>query len=226
MSSESNNRPEEMASFFNERASGYEEHMKETVESFDKYYACVSKPIDNTQNMIEILDLGCGTGLEIESILKKTPNARITCIDMSEGMLDLLKEKYMKYMDRINIINGSYVDLPYGENKYDYVVSVMTMHHWKYDEKKCIYKKIGNALKNGGKYIEGDYYVTLEEEKELLDEYDEEIRKHKLSEDSFYHLDIPFAVETQKKLFDEVGLNNFNIIWEIENQMIFVVEKG
>lgn len=225
MSSEIYNRPEEMASFFNERANGYDEHMRGTVESFDKYYACISKPIESTENVIEILDLGCGTGLEIEGILKKAPNARITCIDMSDGMLNLLKEKYKKHMNNINIIKGSYVDLPYGENKYDYVVSVMTMHHWKYDEKKYIYKKIEDALKSGGKYIEGDYYVSLEEEKQLLDECNEEKRKHRLSEKSFYHLDIPFAIETQKRLFDEVGLNKFQTIWNIQGQMICVVEK-
>jgi tRNA (cmo5U34)-methyltransferase len=178
MSCETSKRPEEMASFFNERANGYEEHMKETVESFDKYYACVSNPIDTTQDVIEILDLGCGTGLEIEGILKKAPNARITCIDMSEGMLELLKEKYKENMDQINIIIGSYVDLPYGEKKYDYVVSVMTMRHWKYNEKKEIYQKIRCALKDGGRYIEGDYYVTLEEEKEFLDEYYNKIKKY------------------------------------------------
>ncbi|MDF2672008.1 MAG: SAM-dependent methyltransferase [Clostridiales bacterium] len=224
MSNETSNKPEEMASFFNKRANGYEEHMKETVESFDKYYISVSNSIDNTQDVIEILDIGCGTGLEIEGILKKAPNARITCIDMSEGMLDLLKEKYKGYMNQLNIITGSYVELPFGEENYDYVVSVMTMHHWKYNEKKEIYIKIKNALKNGGKYIEGDYYVALERERELLDEYHKEINKYKLSRENFYHLDIPFAIETQKRLFNEVGFNQFEIVWKIEEQIICVME--
>jgi tRNA (cmo5U34)-methyltransferase len=174
---------------------------------------------------VEILDLGCGTGLEIEGILEKAPNARITCIDMSEGMLALLKEKYKDHIGQVKIKLGSYFDLPYGEMRYDYVVSVMTMHHWKYDEKKSIYDKITSALKDGGKYIEGDYYVTLDEEKEFLEEYEEEKRKHELSGENFYHLDIPFAIETQKKLFDEAGFINFELIWKIDAQMIIAVEK-
>lgn len=225
MSSETNKRPEEMASFFNERAVGYENHMKETVELFDKYYKSVSDPISETLEPIEILDLGCGTGLEIDGILKKAPNARITCIDMAEGMLELLKEKYKEHMSQININIGSYLELPYGEKKYDYVVSVMTMHHWKYDEKKGIYDKIIGSLKDEGKYIEGDYYVSLNEEKELLEEYKEEKKKHELSGDNFYHLDIPFAIETQRRLFAEIGFINFELIWRIESQMIVVVEK-
>lgn len=225
MSNEMNNKPEEMASFFNERATTYEEHMKETVESFDKYYLSVSSPIMETDMPIEILDLGCGTGLEIEGILKKAPNAKITCIDMAEGMLELLSEKYQKNIKQINIVVGSYVDLPYGEDKYDYVISVMTMHHWKYEEKKAIYTKIYNSLKENGKYIEGDYYVTPSKESELLLEYEEEIKNHALNSESFYHIDIPFAVETQRKLFSEVGFKNIKNIWEIEEQMIFSIEK-
>src|SRR5690349_21571985 len=40
-----------------------------------------------------ILDLGCGTGEEAFRILEKLPNARIICIDISQEMLQICREK-------------------------------------------------------------------------------------------------------------------------------------
>ncbi|WP_346871072.1 methyltransferase domain-containing protein [Clostridium sp. UBA5119] len=80
---------EEMRSFFNLRAEGYEKHMEESINSFEEYYKLVSFTLKYTEEVIEILDLGCGTGLELEEIFNKAPNARVTCIDLSEEMLKI-----------------------------------------------------------------------------------------------------------------------------------------
>ncbi len=80
---------EEMRSFFNLRAEGYEKHMEDAINSFEEYYKLVSSTLKYTEEVIEILDLGCGTGLELEEIFNKAPNARVTCIDLSEEMLKI-----------------------------------------------------------------------------------------------------------------------------------------
>ena len=68
---------------------------------------------------MEILDLGCGTGLELEGIFSKAPNAVITCIDLSEKMLSKLTSKYSRFLDQIKPIKGSYLIVPFPEKKYD-----------------------------------------------------------------------------------------------------------
>lgn len=224
MSKELENRYEEMASFFNERAEGYENHMKETVNSFDAYYHLVSDPILRTLEPVEILDLGCGTGLEIKGILEKAPNAKITCIDMSEKMLEILLINYQEHSSHIRIIKDSYLTVPYEQGKYDYVISVMTMHHFLQDEKRKLYEKTKKALKDGGKYIEGDYIVSAENEEKWLEEYKKAYAEEGLKEGGLYHIDIPFSMETQQRLLKEAGFNKFQLIFREGEHAIYFVE--
>lgn len=218
------NIPEEMSSFFNERALGYEDHMKGTVNDFEKYYDIVSDPICATKDRIKVLDLGCGTGLEIKGILKKAPNVEITCIDMSDNMLSILKDRYKDYEDQINVVKASYVTLPFKEKEYDYVIAVMTMHHFLQDEKRSIYEKIKNALKFDGRYIEGDYVVSEESERDCLGAYRELHDRFGLEASNLYHIDIPFSMETQKRLFQEAGFSKFELIFRKGEHSIYYLE--
>ena len=84
------NSPEKMNDFFNKRAGGYDKHMKETIPQFTAFYRKIVSPIQKTKEKIQILDLGIGTGLELEGIFKKATNAFVTGIDVSENMLKLL----------------------------------------------------------------------------------------------------------------------------------------
>lgn len=210
---------EQMAEFFNNRAGGYEEHMLSSEDSFI-YYKTLSKEIISTHDKIEILDLGCGTGLELEEIFKKCPNVNITGIDMSESMLELLKAKHIKFSKQIKLIKGSYLDVSFPENKYDYVISSMTMHHFTHDVKRQLYCNIKDYLKKGtGIYIEGDYMVDDEKEKEHLIEYYEKL---KLLDNQIYHIDIPFSVDTQKRLLMEAGFSNVKVIYQKQNSAILI----
>ncbi|MBU4349480.1 class I SAM-dependent methyltransferase [bacterium] len=119
MSNNTSDKPVKMSQFFNERADVYDQHMKQTVTSFEKFYNIISVPIDRTKEAVEILDLGCGTGLELEGIFSKAPNAVITCMDLSEKMLSKLKSKYSRYLDQIKPVKGSYLIVPFPEKKYD-----------------------------------------------------------------------------------------------------------
>ena len=52
----------------------------------------------------------------------------------------------------------------------------MTMHHFPYDTKCKLYKKIRKSMKNEGKYIEGDYVVSPEKERQFLLEHNHKIK--------------------------------------------------
>lgn len=214
---------EEMGSFFNLRAIGYEQHMKETVNSFDDYYKIVSEPMDYTEEPIEILDLGCGTGLEIKGIFEKAPNARITGIDLSEGMLAVLKDNYKERNCQLNIIVDSYLEYDFGVEKFDYVFGIMTMHHFLHKEKLALYRKIKASLKEKGRYIEGDYVVSKYFEKKWIKEREALLQKVGSEDIKLYHIDIPFALTTQKRLFKEAGFKNFEMLFQQEQHMIYVV---
>ncbi|MFZ5354528.1 MAG: GNAT family N-acetyltransferase [Bacillota bacterium] len=214
---------EEMGSFFDKRAEGYEEHMKKAI-TFDRFYSLIDRGIAATSAEVCILDIGCGTGLELEYIFKKVPNAKVTCIDLSEEMLRLLKDKYTAFSKQLEIVQGSYTEVPFAEEKYDYVISVYTMHHFLEDVKTGMYSKIYKALKPNGIYIEADYIVDEAFEKESLDCYFK-LRKN-LDDAKLYHIDIPFSMNTQERLVRAAGFNAMKLLYEEGYGAIFAAGKS
>lgn len=120
---------EEMKSFFDARVSDYDEHMVAILEDYDNFYKNIATPIEKTDKPVEILDLGAGTGIELEYILEKAPNARITAVDLSEEMLKRLLNKYDGYRSQINTSADSYLSLKLTPCSFDYIVTVMSLHH-------------------------------------------------------------------------------------------------
>jgi len=209
--------PEEMARFFDVRAEGYENHMRESFEGMlEEFYAQVASSIPKTTVPIRLLDLGCGTGLELEYMFNKAPNALITGIDMSAQMLERLQQKYAQYASQLHLVRGSYIDIPFKFNEYDYAVLVMTMHHLLEEMKRDLYRRIRAALKDGGVYIEGDYVVDEEEEQQLLQEYHKKMKD--LDPGESYHIDIPFTIQRQEQIFAQAGFSDVKtiIMWGME----------
>ena len=63
--------PEEMADFFDRRADTYDDHQRENIEYFDLIYESISSCVTKTKSKVRILDIGCGTGLELEGIFRR-----------------------------------------------------------------------------------------------------------------------------------------------------------
>lgn len=215
--------PIEMAQFFNERADGYEEHMRPLVSDL---YEVISTPIPTTNEPISILDLGCGTGLEFQAIFAKAPNALITGVDISKEMLSRLKEKYQARMNQISLIKGSFERVLLDEDEYDYVLSIMALHHLLPSPKCKLYNRIRKSLRSEGKYVEGDYVVSKTEERESMFDYHKITKKYQLSANKIYHIDVPFSMKTQIELLAKAGFNNVRTIWKKRKAAIFVAETS
>ena len=92
---------EKMADFFENRLDGYDEHMMTNIEAADEFYPFTAKQLPTAENF-HILDLGCGTGLELEEYYLLNPSAKVTGVDLSQGMLSALKKKFAdKYITLI-----------------------------------------------------------------------------------------------------------------------------
>lgn len=92
-----------------------------------------------------ILDIGCGTGLFLDMLGKKT-KVKYTGIDPSPKMLSKLIIKYPMYLN--NLINASYEEIKLG--KYDIVISLFGSVS--YIKKKKL-KSILENVADGGKYF-------------------------------------------------------------------------
>jgi tRNA (cmo5U34)-methyltransferase len=202
--------PERMGDFFDARASGYNEHMLSIgpAKSDDAGYVKFGSFFPETDKRLDILDIGCGTGLELDYIWRRAPNAHIACLDISRGMLDLLLADHPHGHDRINIIEASFADWEYPPEAYDIVASNAAMHHFWHDEKIAIYKKILGTLKPGGYYIEGDFIVDGMHSEAYRRRYEMIVAGLPYrAEGGEYHIDIAFTVEVQVGLLRAAGFS-------------------
>ncbi|UCB42365.1 MAG: class I SAM-dependent methyltransferase [Dehalococcoidales bacterium] len=221
MENSENNTPVEIGAFFDDKASTYDDHQKENIANFGYRHMNVAGAIEETSRELRILDLGCGTGIELEMILDRASNARITCIDISGGMLEELRRKYADALKQLEVIQGSFLDIPFGEENYEYVVSVLAMHHFTYPLKLNLYQRVRKALRAGGMYLEGDYYLPPEEEGQHLAEYQQLLNTGTITPDIGYHIDIPFSIARQREVLLEAGFLKVEVIYEGANAAVF-----
>ena len=201
---------EKMGAFFESRLNGYEEHQLTSIDSAREFYpftaGCLPQAADSS-----VLDLGCGTGLELGYYFEKVPTATVTGIDLAPGMLDALGRKYP---DRsLTLIAGSYFDIPLGERAFDAAVSVESLHHFTEEEKIPLYRKVRNALKPGGFFILTDYFAASdEEERSRRAEYLRLKKEQGIQDDGFYHYDTPLTVEHEREAMLAAGFSSVTIL--------------
>lgn len=213
---------EKMDDFFNSRAEIYEDHMLKDVGLYEFYEEIAGLIVVSNPNPT-LLDLGCGTGLELEKLFEKYPGIQITGIDIADEMLKELEHKFKE--KSINLICGSYFDVEFG-NDFDVVLSTYSLHHFNESEKLALYKKVYGSMKPDGLYVEGDYTVKTDEEQSLyLSELVRFKREQNLSDDNFYHYDTPMTAENQIKLLELSGFSNIKIIRQWESTTIITAKK-
>ena len=193
---------EEMTAFFTSRLDLYDEHMLREVPGCRAGYARMAALLP--EGTARLLDLGCGTGLELEPIFARFPALRVTGVDLTAAMLDRLR---VKFPDRdLTLIRGSYVGMDFGRACYDAAVSFETLHHLEPEEKGALYRRVWEALTPEGVYLECDYIAaTAEEEAALRLEHRRLRMEAGVGGDTLYHFDIPCTLEHQKVLLEAAG---------------------
>lgn len=214
---------EQMSHFFTDRVDGYDEHMTKNVEGCKEGYVRMAELLPKEVN--ELLDLGCGTGLELDEIFKTKPFIKVTGIDLTKAMLDKLKQKHPD--KNLSLINASYFDYDFGISKYEAAVSVQTLHHFSHEDKLRLYTKIFNALKTNGQYIECDYMVESQQEEDFYYSENKRIRKEQnIPDGEFYHYDTPCTIDNEIRLLSQAGFKAVKMNWRMENTTIIVAKKS
>jgi tRNA (cmo5U34)-methyltransferase len=213
---------EQMSDFFAARVDGYDEHMINQVEGCKEGYMRMAELLP--QGADKILDLGCGTGLELDEIFRTKPFINVTGIDLTQEMLNKLKQKHPD--KNLSLINASYFDYDFGTCKYDAAISFQTLHHFSHEDKLKLYSKIFASLKDGGQYIECDYMLETQEEEDFYYSENKRIRKEQgVPEGDFYHYDTPCTIDNQIKILSKAGFKNVKMNWRVKNTTIIVSEK-
>lgn len=210
---------EEMSDFFTKRLEGYEEHMS----VWEKSYQIFSEVLPSHCQII--LDLGCGTGLELDKIWGKNPDMEVTGVDLCQSMLDKLLKKHSD--KRLTVVCQDYFKYDFGHEKWDAVLSFESLHHFLPERKRELYQKAYNGLKPGGVFLLGDYIACCDEEEELLHRaYLKRRNQFAIPEDRFVHFDIPLTLEHERELLQNAGFSLEKVLDNPDGATIIAARKG
>lgn len=201
---------EKMAEFFENRLQGYDEHMLTEIEGATEFYSFTAARLPR-ESGAKVLDLGCGTGLELEEYFALNPDARVTGIDLSSAMLEALAAKFPE--KSLNLICDSYFDVDLGNECYDAAVSVESLHHFTGEAKLSLYKKLRCALKPNGYFILTDYFAESDAlEKEYFETLDKLMREQGICDGDFYHYDTPLTVKHEIDVLKSAGFSEVKVL--------------
>ena len=201
---------EKMSDFFEARLDGYDSHMMTNIECASEFYPFTAKQLPTAEHCC-ILDLGCGTGLELQEYYKLNSSAKVSGIDLSEGMLTELQRKFVG--KDITLILGSYFDVPLGENVFDAAVSMESLHHFTKEEKVGLYSKLHIALKDDGYFILTDYFSLSDDEERMHRNNLIALKTEQgITDDEFYHYDTPLTVKHELEALVEAGFASVEVL--------------
>lgn len=213
---------EQMSEFFTARVDSYDNHMLTNVSGCREGYAKMAEFLP--QNVEKLLDLGCGTGLQLDEIFKIYPNIEVTGIDLTLAMLEQLRKKHPD--KKLNLIHQSYFDYNFGISNYDAAISFQSLHHFTHNMKLSLYERVFKALTDNGVYIECDYMVENQSDEDHYMAENQKIRLEQgIKDGEFYHYDTPLTIDHQIMLLKQAGFVTVESVWRVENTTILVAKK-
>ena len=106
----------------------------------------------NIQDGWTMLDVGCGGGFTIRRLLKRSKDAQVYGIDISEESVAKAKKVNAEVLDKqVFVTQGSAEKLPYENEKFDLVTAVETVYFWP-NLPGCL-QEVRRVLKPGGKFV-------------------------------------------------------------------------
>ena len=221
---------EPMASFFNSRAANYDEvhtsHISGGLATKDLIAQYLPSPplqrgdvAQRQGGAYDILDLGCGTGLELPAIYARFPEAHVVGIDLAEDMLALLRQRVAGF--DVQTLCMSYFDYPFPPNAFDAVISVMSLHHFTPAQKLDLYAKVRSTLKPGGVFLNCDYFIAnpLRVRLNFL-----RLRLVRC-EPGAMHFDTPLTAKQEMKLLRRAGFDDVQVLWKQDNTKVIIAQR-
>lgn len=104
----------------------------------------------------KVLDLGCGDGLLLATVLEAFPEATGLGLDFSPPMLEQARNRLAKFGNRVKTVEADLQTPAWRQavaGPYDLVVSGFAIHHLTHERKRALYGEIFEALLPGGLFI-------------------------------------------------------------------------
>lgn len=111
------------------------------------------EPFSPTHKHVEILDLLTGMGENWNAIKQKFPNATLSALDFSDGMLAHAKQKNAKQFNgTITILKQDVLNNTLPDQYYDYVTCAFGLKTFNHQQLQTLAAEVKRILKPGGQF--------------------------------------------------------------------------
>ncbi|MCE5296587.1 MAG: class I SAM-dependent methyltransferase [Euryarchaeota archaeon] len=207
---------------FAKRSSSYEADIVNIVPNYLYMLeaAVGSIPFD-VSAAIKTVDLGTGTGSLAIRVKDRFPNCHLLCVDMTEGMLNMARERFSG-LDGIEFLQKDFYELALPPER-DLVVSSLALRHLiTDDDKRTFYRKICECLRPEGVFVNADAVLSADDDIEAL--YERKWRKFMLDNLNEKEVDDAFEryrredslpyLHDELKWLSEAGFSKVDVIWK------------
>ncbi len=137
----------------------YDETIRRFIPGYEEGLARAARKIAAVRPTL-VLDLGAGTGALSEAILEHEGVGAVEAIDVDAEMLDRAHIRLKRFGDRASFRECSF-DAPLPGC--DAVAASLALHHVpKMERKRALYKRIFQALRPGGLFVNADVTMSAD----------------------------------------------------------------
>lgn len=104
-----------------------------------------------------VLDLGCGTGTLLETLLTMNPDASYVGVDPDPQVLAIAAAKLRHHLPAVQLLTGYGDHLPVADGAVDVVVSTLTFHHLSDLDKRSTLAEVRRVLRPRGRLLLVDF---------------------------------------------------------------------
>ncbi|GAM32537.1 putative methyltransferase [Acinetobacter calcoaceticus] len=144
-------------------ADGYDEHIRKLIPGYEVIHQQVDAILQSVlKPNSHILIVGCGTGYELEYLLKRHPNWKFTAVDPSLTMLQKAQEQVelLGKSSQVTFVHGETSALPL-ENSFDAALSILVAHFIADEIKPAFFKDIYDRLKENAVLLTYDLMTCI-----------------------------------------------------------------
>lgn len=141
---------------FNRTVDYYDDWIRKAIPGYDALFTVARELIPFSPDAaVDVLDLGAGTGLFSQQVLERCPRGRFVLWDVAERMLDTARVRFRDFPDRFRYVADDYRNLPETAG-FDLVISSLSIHHLADDEKRTLFRRVFEVLREPGLFINID----------------------------------------------------------------------
>lgn len=211
----------------------YEKNVARSFPHYWDFQARIGKIVKKkfAGKEISAMELGTGTGVTAEFVLRNANCASFLSIDFSKNMLKGAHKRLKHF--KPTFLCADYAKAKFPKNL-DLVVSAISVHHQTHEGKKKLFKKIYGSLNKGGVFILGDMFSFRDK---FEDAYNDALHYHYivahatnkqvLREWTHHHkyVNTPSNLEDQLEWLKKAGFKSVKIAYRMWDTAIIVSTK-